>query len=117
MRKGILLALLFASAPLAAQLSPGKLSQPHAKLEGSANCLKCHQAGQGVAPSKCLDCHTAIKSSKLHARPEYRACQTCHIEHHGREFQLIDWGKKGKAGFDHRLAGWPLQGAHAQQAC
>ncbi|HEX5718516.1 MAG TPA: cytochrome c3 family protein [Thermoanaerobaculia bacterium] len=112
-----MLALFLASAPLAAQLSPGKLSQPHAKLEGSANCLKCHQAGQGVAPSKCLDCHTAIKSSRLHARPEYRACQTCHIEHHGREFQLIDWGKKGQAGFDHRLTGWPLQGAHAKQAC
>ena len=117
MRKGIILALFLASAPLAAQLSPGKLSQPHAKLEGSANCLKCHQAGQGVAPSKCLDCHTAIKSSRLHARPEYRACQTCHIEHHGREFKLIDWGKKGQAGFDHRLTGWPLQGAHAKQAC
>lgn len=122
MRKGIFLALLLASAPLAAQLSPGKLSQPHAKLEGSANCLKCHQAGQGVAPSKCLDCHTALKSRiaarrGLHARPGYQACQTCHIEHHGREFQLIDWGKKGQAGFDHRLTGWPLQGAHARQAC
>ena len=122
MRKGIVLALLLASAPLAAQLSPGKLSQPHAKLEGSTNCLKCHQAAQGVAPARCLDCHTALKSRitagrGLHARPGYQACQTCHIEHHGREFQLIDWGKKGKAGFDHRLTGWPLEGAHAKQAC
>ena len=122
MRRGVVLALFLASAPLAAQLSPGKLSQPHAKLEGSANCLKCHQAGQGVAPSRCLDCHTVLKSRiaagrGLHARPGYQACQTCHIEHHGREFQLIDWGKKGQAGFDHRLTGWPLEGAHARQAC
>lgn len=115
--RALLVVLLLFPAALAAQLSPGKLSQAHAKLEGSANCMKCHQTGKGVAPSKCLDCHTAIKSSKLHARPEYRACQTCHIEHHGREFDLVYWGKQGQKAFDHRLTGWPLQGAHASQAC
>jgi hypothetical protein len=122
MTRGLLVVLLFVPAAVAAQLSPGKLSQPHAKLEGSTNCLKCHQTGKGVAPSRCLDCHTALKSRiaagrGLHARPEYRPCQTCHIEHNGREFQLVYWGKPGQKAFDHRLTGWPLEGAHARQAC
>lgn len=122
MRKRLFLVLLLAAAPLAAQLSPGKLSQPHAGLEGSANCLKCHQTGKGVAPARCLDCHTEIKSRiaagrGLHARKDYQTCQTCHIEHHGREFQLVYWGKQGQAAFDHRQTGYPLEGAHAKQAC
>lgn len=122
MRKGLFLVMLLLSAPAAAQLSPGRLSQPHARLEGSANCLKCHQTGKGAAPSRCLDCHTEIKSRiaagrGLHARKDYQACQTCHIEHHGREFQLIYWGKKGQAAFDHRQTGYPLEGAHARQPC
>jgi hypothetical protein len=121
-RATVLAVLLLVPAPLAAQLSPGELSQPHAGLEGSANCLKCHQTGRGVSPARCLACHTELKrrvaaSRGLHARPGYQACQSCHIDHHGRRFQLIYWGKKGQAGFDHREAGWPLEGAHARQAC
>jgi hypothetical protein len=123
MKRALLFALLFLPAPAAAQLSPGELSQPHAGLEGSANCLKCHQKGRGVAPARCLDCHTEIKrrvaaGRGLHARAGFQACQTCHIEHHGRKFQLIDWGKnRQQAGFDHRQTGWPLEGAHARQTC
>jgi hypothetical protein len=116
------LLLLVAALPLPAQLSPGKLSQAHASLEGSANCLKCHQPGKGVAPSRCLDCHTALGAriaarQGLHARPGHQKCETCHNEHHGREFQLVYWGKAGPSAFDHRQTGFPLEGAHAAQGC
>ena len=117
-----LLLFLLSALPLSAQLSPGKLSQAHASLEGSANCLKCHQTGRGVAPSRCLDCHTALASriaagQGLHARPGHQKCETCHNEHHGREFQLVYWGKAGPSAFDHRQTGFPLQEAHAAQGC
>lgn len=121
-RLGISLLFLLAAFPLSAQLSPGELSQAHAFLEGSANCLKCHQTGKGVAAPRCLDCHTALKSriaagQGLHARPGHQKCETCHNEHHGREFQLIYWGKAGPSAFDHRQTGFPLEGAHAAQGC
>lgn len=121
-RAAPLLLLLAAVAPLPAQISPGKLSQAHASLEGSANCLKCHQTGKGVAPSRCLDCHTALKGrinarQGLHAQPGHQKCETCHNEHHGREFQLVYWGKAGTSAFDHRKTGFPLEGAHAAQGC
>jgi hypothetical protein len=117
------LALLFLAAPpLSAQISPGPLSAPHASLEGSSNCLKCHEAGRGVSASRCLDCHTALKQriasrKGLHARQGYQKCETCHNEHHGRKFELVFWGKTGQAAFDHRQTGFHLVGAHAAQGC
>ena len=122
-----LLALLAAAGaggalPAAAQISPGPLSRPHAALEGATACRQCHQPGQGVAPARCLDCHTALRDridagKGLHARPDHQRCATCHVEHHGREFDLVFWGQSGRAGFDHRQTGFPLRGAHARQAC
>ncbi|MCB1034540.1 MAG: hypothetical protein KDD47_11975 [Acidobacteria bacterium] len=115
-----LLAALATSA--AAQLSPGKLSRAHASLEGSKSCLKCHESRRGVAPNLCLSCHTQIgdriaSGVGLHSRKEYAACETCHIEHHGEEFELIWWGKEGREAFDHGLTGLALEGAHRTQAC
>jgi hypothetical protein len=102
-----------------AQISPGPLSEPHAKLEGAANCLKCHEAKRGVSPPKCLACHTALRAriqakKGLHAQPNHQNCERCHNEHHGRAFQLIHWDP---AQFDHRVAGFPLEGAHAKLQC
>lgn len=46
------------------------------------------------------------------------ACQTCHHEHQGREYDLLGWGRTGGAkGFDHKKTGWPLYGKHAPLAC
>lgn len=115
--------MLATLAPAArAQISPGPLAAPHAKLEGSTNCLLCHEASKGVAPQRCLTCHKPLAKriaagEGLHARAAYRDCRSCHVEHHGRDYQLIWWGKKGTAGFDHGLTGFVLAGAHVRLAC
>lgn len=110
------------AGPAGAQLSPGKLSAPHAALEGSARCLDCHQAGQGVSAEKCLTCHRPLAAriaagAGLHARPDHERCESCHIEHHGREFELVWWGDDGIEGFDHRQTGYALEGAHGGLEC
>ncbi len=102
-----------------AQLSPGKLSQAHAEIDSSRACLRCHSTGRGVTAELCLSCHGLLgerieAGAGLHARKGYERCETCHIEHHGREFELIWWGKEGIGSFDHGETGHPLLGAHAK---
>jgi hypothetical protein len=111
-----------AAAPAGAQLSPGELSRFHQGLEGARNCRRCHEAGKGVTPSLCLTCHTALgqrlaAGKGLHARTEYRACERCHVEHQGRDFDLVFWGQAGRAAFDHAATGFTLQGRHARLGC
>lgn len=105
-----------------AQISPGRLSRAHASLEGSGRCLACHDPGQGVAAAKCLACHKPLQQRiaagrGLHARPEYRDCKTCHVEHQGLEYELVWWGKQGREAFDHGQTGHLLAGKHARIAC
>ncbi len=104
-----------------AQLSPGKLHKTHAFIEGLKNCTQCHSAGNRVTPEKCLVCHTLLKKRiaagrGLHAQPDHQQCGVCHGEHYGREFELIRWTEK-QENFDHDLAGYSLEGAHAKVKC
>ena len=104
-----------------AQLSPGDLHRSHAFLEGVENCNKCHDRDSGQMRAKCLICHSEMQSRVdrgrgPHAQPEYRDCENCHVEHHGRDFALVFW-KDGEQGFDHRLAGYTLRGKHAKTVC
>jgi hypothetical protein len=122
--RAALLSAALAGVPIAlhAQISPGALSRAHAELEGSSHCLDCHDARQGVAPVKCLACHEALRrrvaaGKGLHARPEYRDCKTCHVEHQGIDFAIVWWGKLGRQAFDHAQTGYPLAGKHASLAC
>lgn len=119
---GFALGFLGTAAPARAQISPGPLSQAHVTLEGGSNCLRCHQRSEGVAAKSCLSCHTLLAQriaigAGLHARADHRKCETCHIEHQGREFALVDWGPRGEAGFDHTTTGYALDGAHARLTC
>ncbi len=102
---------------LLAQLSPGPLARPHADLEGVQHCNRCHTPRRGVEARKCLECHKILAARieagrGLHAQPEFHRCERCHVEHQGREAELIFWGEGGLQAFDHRKTGYPLEGAH-----
>ena len=114
--------VLGAALPARAQLSPGDLSRFHQALEGARNCGACHEAGKGITAQRCLTCHTALAQriaagKGLHARPEHRACERCHVEHQGRAFELVFWGQEGRSAFDHSQTGFKLEGSHGRLAC
>jgi hypothetical protein len=104
-----------------AQISPGELSKAHSKLEGVANCTKCHTVGKKVTNEKCLDCHKEIRASiaakkGFHASADVssKECFACHNEHHGRKFEIVKLDKKR---FDHSKTGFELKGVHAKKDC
>lgn len=116
----VVFALCFSNAP--GQLSPGALSGVHMHLEGIGNCTKCHSAGKQVDADKCFVCHTLLKErveagKGLHAQQNHQVCQTCHVEHHGRNFSLIRWPMGSREHFDHGDTGYPLKGRHAELDC
>jgi len=119
---GGFMVLVIASTSASAQLSPGELHRAHASLEGLGSCTACHAIGSGAFDQQCLACHTVLAArieagAGLHAKPGYRRCQDCHVDHQGRDFEMIFWGEAGKEGFDHELTGFPLDGAHAERGC
>jgi len=100
-------------------ISPGKLSRSHAQLSGIGNCSQCHTAKKKVDPQKCLACHRdlaeRIKAKRGWHRNKSAGCITCHPEHHGEDFKLIDWDMKK---FSHDETGFPLSGLHEKiSAC
>jgi hypothetical protein len=120
----IVVALMLGAVPaVGAQISPGPLAVPHAKLEGTLQCTACHGAGGASAmPTQCLACHKdlawlARRGLGLHGQKGLGACATCHPDHAGREFKLITWAEGDSTRFDHRRAGWPLDGRHATTTC
>ena len=88
----------------AAQISPGPLSRAAREARGQLALprLPRPEAGRrpgqvpGAATRRCSERIAAGKG--LHARPEYRDCKPCHVEHHGVDFELVWWGKQGRAG-------------------
>lgn len=121
-----LLALL-APARARGQISPGPLARAHATLEGAGNCIKCHGLKGAGSPmtQACLQCHKEIgwlvqQQRGLHAR-EVRTgrkeCASCHPDHAGADFRMVEWVEGGPAKFDHRKAGWTLEGKHTDAKC
>jgi len=107
-----------------AQVSPGPLAAAHAKLDGSTQCFQCH-AGAGATKTgmdeRCLACHTEIATLRA-SRRGYHArasgtCASCHPDHAGRDFKMIEWPGGAPEKFDHAQAGPALEGAHAKMAC
>ncbi|MEM6729923.1 MAG: hypothetical protein AAF658_00115 [Myxococcota bacterium] len=114
------------SATASAQLiAPGKLSKPHAELDGVSQCFKCHETGQKeIVNGKCLDCHTRIdkrikKAKGYHGRlpPQRLACGECHREHLGRNADIIKWPPEGEKKFKHDRTGYPLRHEHKKVEC
>jgi hypothetical protein len=110
---------LFAVPAQSQLISPGKLTSVHARFEGISNCTSCHVLGQrGVAPQKCLDCHTPLRArirrdEGFHASVD-TDCGTCHKEHFGRDFDMV---RLDTDSFDHDDTGYPLLGEHAEAEC
>ena len=104
-----------------AQLSPGDLHKSHAFLEGVENCTKCHSSGQKLNSDNCLNCHSLLKAridagKGLHAGKKFQNCESCHIDHQGRNFDLIYW-ENGKNSFNHSSTGYTLEGKHNELKC
>lgn len=102
-------------------VTPGPLSQAHAKLE--ADCLNCHKAFVKKAQDDlCLGCHKDIAADiagvrGFHGRnPVVKAsgCKSCHVEHGGREVDITRLNPKT---FDHAMTDYPLTGGHTKVQC
>jgi len=116
-----LLFILFFSISVFPQISPGDLTTYHSKLEGISNCTKCHVLGKQINNSKCLDCHDEIREMINSGRGYHSSvnvkgknCWSCHSEHHGRNFKIINFNKDK---FDHKKALFELTGKHSKTQC
>lgn len=109
---------------LLGQISPGPLARPHADLEGTLNCTRCHAGRKEAMNSNCLSCHKDIdwlsqRDQGYHATREVKGqtCASCHPDHAGKDFLLVKWPDGSLEKFDHRRAGWVLQQSHASLKC
>lgn len=117
--------LLALPARSSAQISPGPLARAHHDLEGPTNCSQCHGLHREPMTQLCLACHREIgwlldQKRGYHTRVvtgDKKECASCHPDHAGVHFQLIAWPGGSRDTFDHRLAGWPLDGKHAEAKC
>lgn len=124
MRAALLLACVALAVPSVARaqiFSPGELSKAHTDIDGVGDCTKCHAAGGGHDNNLCLDCHKEIstrvaRNDGYHATVKAQLCAECHLEHRGRKQSIIAWTPSRDA-FNHRLTGWPLEGAHKKPEC
>ena len=60
------------------------------------------------------------RGAALHAREAKdpaSSCASCHPDHAGTDFALVAWPEGSAERFDHRRAGWTLEGKHATTAC
>jgi hypothetical protein len=99
-------------------LSPGDISSLHDSVVGLDNCVKCHPK-VGISNKVCEKCHkeiTAVVASRkgYHHKVSSQRCVTCHTDHKGRDFTMVEWDKKK---FDHSNIGYNLVGAHAKVEC
>ena len=94
-------------------VSPGKLSRVHSEFAGIKNCSACHTEKKKADPAKCLACHKdlaeRINKGKGFHKDKKSDCITCHPEHQGESFKLIEWDPKS---FDHAETGYSHTGLH-----
>jgi hypothetical protein len=121
----LLVVLSAMGTPLCAQISPGPLARAHTKLEGSTNCVQCHGLKKEPMAQRCLACHKEVawlieQNRGVHAPARNvpkKECAQCHPDHAGLGFDMVDWGKGGSSQFDHKKAGWELDGKHGKAKC
>lgn len=101
------------------RVAPGPLNEGHAAYDNSDGCSKCHESSRGVTNQKCSSCHkTTVHAGGLHVTFGNRNCSSCHTEHKGRAYSIIDWQSVGgRDGFKHEMTGFSLTEHHSQVAC
>lgn len=110
-----------------AQISPGNLSKAHRTLEGATKCTTCHILADGKPRFKCAGCHAEIRvrveaGRGFHGKAvrldggSKQECVRCHTDHYGDHFNMVKW-ETSREEFDHRKAGYPLEGKHAGLDC
>lgn len=114
--------------------SPGPLASVHAaesELGGLGSCANCHGGWFGTMTESCVECHEDIErhiatGDGLHGklgRTRANQCATCHSEHHGEHFDLVNRKSFLKAGvetpekFDHEFVGFTMNGKHRALQC
>ncbi len=120
MRAAAVALVLLVARVAAGQAMPGALSTDHASI---TTCNDCHAdiaKSSDVDKGKCTKCH-ANATRGFHTTADYvkRACESCHLEHHGAGFDTRGWTsvRGGIDKFDHALTGWPLDGQHVLEKC
>jgi hypothetical protein len=108
---------------------PGMLADLHASvpgLDGREGCAKCH-ADAGLTAG-CKACHEEIAhqvdlGTGLHgkyARDGKNECGTCHAEHFGADFPLVNatsWDHRDPRRFKHDHVAFDLHEAHDKLKC
>jgi len=108
---------------------PNGLSSPHAAVDvlaSQAACQSCHD--EGGLTTGCLHCHTEIqdqlsKGKGYHSylqRQRAMACESCHHEHFGPDYQLVNietWGAQVPRAFKHPHVEFGLTGKHSVLSC
>src|ERR1035441_2254246 len=107
-------AFWMACGTASAQISPGPLAMAHRDLNGSSNCVKCHEVSTKSVTFRCMECHREIAAEVqqhrgLHSTypqsgPTGSACIKCHSDHNGENFAMLHWTPTA-AGFDHSKTG------------
>lgn len=118
-------AAAFVPGRLRAQISPGPLARAHAEFEGATNCVQCHGLKREPMSQMCLACHKEIawlidKNRGYHPKEvkvAKKECASCHPDHAGTGFKMIEWPGGSAEKFDHQKAGWLLDGKHADTKC
>ena len=70
----------------------------------------------------CLSCHKEInalieRGRGLHAKEGKTKCASCHPDHAGKDFQLVNFKGDSVKNFDHKRANWALDGKHGETKC
>jgi hypothetical protein len=87
--------------------------------------VRCHGTRKDAMNGLCLNCHQEVRwlvaqRRGYHAevlRDPGTSCASCHPDHAGEDFAMIAWPGGAPEQFDHRRAGWALDGKHATVKC
>lgn len=114
--------------------SPGPLTSVHERekdLRGKSGCNDCHGGWFSSMTKSCLECHALVQqqieeSKGLHGvlgSEKAEQCATCHGEHHGASFAIVNRqsfllaGSKNPEKFDHEMIGFEMSGRHLELDC